>query len=94
VSRLDAIVDGLEYLGRHYKEWGIESIAVPPLGCGNGQLEWKVVGPVLIRHLRRLDILVELYVKLDEPTTEAVDELVVTGTLTSGTIASLPSESC
>jgi len=61
VSRLDDIVAGLKYLEQHYKEWDIESIAVPPLGCGNGQLEWKVVGPVLIRHLRRLDISVELY---------------------------------
>jgi uncharacterized protein YwgA len=51
----------LEYLERHYKQWGVESLAVPPLGCGNGQLEWRVVGPVLLRHLRRLDVPVELY---------------------------------
>jgi O-acetyl-ADP-ribose deacetylase (regulator of RNase III)/uncharacterized protein YwgA len=61
VSRLSDIVAGLEYLERHYQEWHINSLAVPPLGCGNGQLEWRVVGPVLLRHLRRLDIPVELY---------------------------------
>lgn len=61
VSRLSDIVAGLEYLERHYKDWKIRSLAVPPLGCGNGQLEWRVVGPVLLRHLRRLDIPVELY---------------------------------
>jgi O-acetyl-ADP-ribose deacetylase (regulator of RNase III)/uncharacterized protein YwgA len=61
VSRLSDIVAGLEYLEHHYKEWNIKSLAVPPLGCGNGQLEWRVVGPVLLRHLRRLDIPVELY---------------------------------
>ena len=61
VSRLSDIVAGLDYLERHYKEWGIKSLAVPPLGCGNGQLEWRVVGPILLRHLRRLDIPVELY---------------------------------
>jgi uncharacterized protein YwgA/O-acetyl-ADP-ribose deacetylase (regulator of RNase III) len=61
VSRLSDIVAGLDYLERHYKEWGIRSLAVPPLGCGNGQLEWRVVGPVLLRHLRRLDMPVELY---------------------------------
>jgi O-acetyl-ADP-ribose deacetylase (regulator of RNase III)/uncharacterized protein YwgA len=61
VSRLSDIVTGLEYLERHYKEWNVRSLAVPPLGCGNGQLEWRVVGPVLLRHLRRLDIPVELY---------------------------------
>jgi O-acetyl-ADP-ribose deacetylase (regulator of RNase III)/uncharacterized protein YwgA len=61
VSRLSDIVAGLEYLERHYKHWGVRSLAVPPLGCGNGQLEWRVVGPVLLRHLRRLDVPVELY---------------------------------
>lgn len=61
VSKLSDIVAGLEHLERHYKEWGVTSIAVPPLGCGNGQLEWEVVGPTLVRHLARLDIRVELY---------------------------------
>ena len=61
VSRLQDIVAGLDYLERHYKEWQIKSLAVPPLGCGNGQLEWRVVGPILLRHLQRLDIPVELY---------------------------------
>lgn len=61
VSRRSDIVAGLEYLERHYKQWGVRSLAVPPLGCGNGQLEWRVVGPVLLRHLRRLDVPVELY---------------------------------
>lgn len=61
VSRLDDIVAGLQYLEEHYQAWGITSIAVPPLGCGNGQLEWGVVGPTLHRHLSRLSIPVELY---------------------------------
>jgi len=61
VSKLDDIIAGLRYLGEHYQEWGITSLAVPPLGCGNGQLEWSVVGPTLYRHLERLGIPVELY---------------------------------
>jgi O-acetyl-ADP-ribose deacetylase (regulator of RNase III)/uncharacterized protein YwgA len=61
VSRLSDIEAGLDYLEHHYKEWQIKSLAVPPLGCGNGQLEWRVVGPILLRHLKRLDIPVELY---------------------------------
>lgn len=61
VSRLEDIVAGLNYLEAHYREWGITSIAVPPLGCGNGQLEWEVVGPTLYRHLSPLGIPVELY---------------------------------
>jgi O-acetyl-ADP-ribose deacetylase (regulator of RNase III)/uncharacterized protein YwgA len=67
VTNLDHIVRGLEYLNTHIREWGIESLAVPPLGCGQGQLEWRVVGPTLYRHLRELDILVELYAPYGTP---------------------------
>lgn len=61
VSRLSDIVAGLTYLEQHYGEWGITSLAVPPLGCGQGGLEWRIVGPTLYRHLSRLDMPVELY---------------------------------
>lgn len=47
VSNLQDITRGLDYLVNHYKEWGITSLAVPPLGCGEGQLEWRIVGPTL-----------------------------------------------
>jgi uncharacterized protein YwgA/O-acetyl-ADP-ribose deacetylase (regulator of RNase III) len=67
VSRLDDIIIGLEYLEAHYEEWGVTSLAVPPLGCGNGQLEWDVVGPTLHRHLSRLRVPVELYVPFGVP---------------------------
>lgn len=65
VSKLADIVEGLEFLEKHYKEWGVTSLAVPPLGCGNGQLEWEVVGPTLVRHLSRLDVPVDLYAPAD-----------------------------
>jgi len=61
VSRLKDIVAGLRHLERHCVEWGITSLAVPPLGCGHGGLEWSVVGPTLYNHLAQLDIPVELY---------------------------------
>lgn len=61
LARLSDIVRGLEYIEKHYQEWGITSLAVPPLGCGEGQLEWRIVGPILYRHLSRLSIPVELY---------------------------------
>lgn len=61
VSRLADIVAGLEHLEANYRSWGVTSLAVPPLGCGNGQLEWDVVGPTLVRHLSRLEVPVELY---------------------------------
>src|SRR5262245_30938499 len=67
VSRLQDIEDGLRHLLAHYLEWGITSLAVPPLGCGQGQLEWRVVGPTLYRYLNQMDIPVELYAPLDTP---------------------------
>jgi uncharacterized protein YwgA/O-acetyl-ADP-ribose deacetylase (regulator of RNase III) len=67
VSRLSDIVSGLQYLRDHYHEWGIRSLAVPPLGCGNGQLEWRVVGPTLHRELSKLPIPIELYAPAGTP---------------------------
>ena len=61
VARLADIVTGLEYLLEHYREWGIGSMAVPPLGCGEGQLEWRIVGRTLYRYLNQMDIPVELF---------------------------------
>jgi O-acetyl-ADP-ribose deacetylase (regulator of RNase III) len=80
VSRLSDIEAGLDYLERHYREWQIKSLAVPPLGCGNGQLEWRVVGPILLQHLKRLDIPVELYAPhgstlLDETQLDLLDQI-------------------
>ena len=67
VSSIEDIVKGLEYLTGHYKEWGITSIAFPPLGCGQGQLDWKVVGHVLCKYLSKLDIPVFLYAPYEIP---------------------------
>ena len=74
VSKLSDIIAGLEYLHDHYREWGIESLAVPPLGCGHGQLEWRVVGPTLYRYLASLDIPVDLYAPHGTPQAE-LDEV-------------------
>ncbi|WP_406125124.1 macro domain-containing protein [Streptomyces canus] len=65
VSKLEDIKAGLDFLIDQYREWGVKSIAVPPLGCGNGQLEWSVVGPVLVERLEKLDVPVELYAPFD-----------------------------
>jgi hypothetical protein len=70
ITNLSDIVAGLEFLAMKWKEWGITSLAVPPLGCGNGQLEWRVVGPTLYRHLNRLGIPVEIYAPHGTPHAE------------------------
>ncbi|MCX6880180.1 MAG: DarT ssDNA thymidine ADP-ribosyltransferase family protein [Verrucomicrobia bacterium] len=60
-TRLADLIAGLEWLVQHYKAWGISSLAVPALGCGNGGLDWCKVRPVLESHLGQLDIPVEIY---------------------------------
>ncbi len=42
-SRLDWVRDGLRDLIRQIRDRQIRSVAVPPLGCGNGGLEWAHV---------------------------------------------------
>lgn len=39
-SRVEYVREGLEDLIREIERLGIHSIAVPPLGCGNGGLDW------------------------------------------------------
>jgi len=60
-AKLEDIQTGLDEFISKYKEWGIESIAFPPLGCGNGGLDWHVVGPIIYQKLSELDIYIELY---------------------------------
>lgn len=79
VAKLSDIVAGLEYLARHYKEWGIQSLAVPPLGCGEGRLDWRIVGPTFYRQLAALDIDVELYAPFDVPDEQATVDFLRVG---------------
>jgi O-acetyl-ADP-ribose deacetylase (regulator of RNase III) len=44
-SRLSDIEAGLQDLAAVVRKLGIRSIAVPPLGCGNGGLDWGEVRP-------------------------------------------------
>lgn len=76
VSRLSDIETGLRHLRAHLSEWGITSIALPPLGCGNGQLDWSVVGPTLHKHLSTFGIPVELYVPHEVPLDDAQLSLI------------------
>ncbi len=54
-SQMEWIVEGLEDLRRFVQENNILSIALPPLGCGNGGLEWAEVRPQIERILGQLD---------------------------------------
>ena len=46
-SRLEDIRSGLQDLVAEIQRRGIKTIAVPPLGCGNGGLNWAEVEPLI-----------------------------------------------
>jgi len=46
-SKLEYIRSGLQDLIAEVKRLGVKSIAVPPLGCGSGGLDWNKVRPLV-----------------------------------------------
>ncbi len=54
-SKIEWIKDGLQDLVRFISEHKIKSIALPPLGSGNGGLDWKEVRPVIEAALGNLE---------------------------------------
>jgi O-acetyl-ADP-ribose deacetylase (regulator of RNase III) len=76
-SRIADIERGLDDLIRVVRQLGIESIAVPPLGCGNGGLNWVDVEPRIRAAFEALpEVDVRLYAPEGAP--EASDLLVNT----------------
>lgn len=75
-SRVEDIEKGLKILVSKYKEWSIESIAVPPLGCGNGQLLWETVGPLIYKYLSKLDIPVKMYTPYGTPSAQLTEKFL------------------
>ncbi|MCF4967092.1 DarT ssDNA thymidine ADP-ribosyltransferase family protein [Nostoc sp. CMAA1605] len=60
-SRLDDIAGGLDWVSKNYQECGIQSLAMPALGCGLGNLSWAEVGPIMCRYLNDIGIPVAIY---------------------------------
>ena len=64
-SRLDDIEQSLQWLVDHYLKEGIQSIALPALGCGLGNLQWRDVGPLMCRYLNRMSIRSCIYLPME-----------------------------
>ena len=73
-SKLSYIVNGLKWFVDNYEELGITSIAFPPLGCGNGGLNWELVGPLMYHWLKDLPIDIEIYAPFGTKTYQLTPE--------------------
>jgi O-acetyl-ADP-ribose deacetylase (regulator of RNase III) len=90
-TRIEWVKSGLADLVRVIQEKGIRSIALPPLGCGNGGLQWSDVRPLIVSALSRLE---GVEVVVYEPTEkyqnvakrEGVQKLTVARALVAETI--------
>ncbi len=66
-SKYEYIEQGLMALVKTIQEYPIKSIAIPPLGCGNGGLEWGKVKALIEAHLGQLsDVEILVYEPNDE----------------------------
>jgi O-acetyl-ADP-ribose deacetylase (regulator of RNase III) len=60
-SEYSYIEKGLAGLRGKLDEWGVLSLALPPLGCGLGSLDWNKVKPMIEDHLGDLDMSIEVF---------------------------------
>jgi O-acetyl-ADP-ribose deacetylase (regulator of RNase III) len=89
-SRLEYVQDGLQDLVATVKARGIRSIAIPPLGCGNGGLDWSAVKPLIVQAFESLaEVRVVLYEPGDAPRAEAVIDRRAKPPMTPGRAAML-----
>ncbi len=65
-SPLQGIEQGLRWLLANYKKEGIESLALPALGCGLGALNWNQVGPSMCKFLNQMDIQSRVYLPMEQ----------------------------
>jgi O-acetyl-ADP-ribose deacetylase (regulator of RNase III) len=90
-SKLEWIREGLTDLVRVVKEKDIRSIALPPLGCGNGGLEWSQVRREIEMALAEVpEVDARVYAPTDKyqnaPKREGVKELTPARALVAGLV--------
>lgn len=73
-SRLEDIRIGLTDLRVQVLRLEIHSIAIPPLGCGNGGLSWTEIKPLIVEALGNLEgVRVLLFEPREEPAQNLID---------------------
>ncbi len=61
-SKIEFVEIGMQELVKEINLKQIKSIAIPPLGCGNGGLNWEVVKPIILKNLETLTNKVEVII--------------------------------
>ncbi len=77
-SKIEYIEKGLMAFVRKYADYNISSIAFPKLGCGNGELDWNDVRPLMEKYLKDLPIDVFIYLgkgEINEPEHKYQDKM-------------------
>jgi O-acetyl-ADP-ribose deacetylase (regulator of RNase III) len=66
-SKYEYIEQGLQELVTVIRDYKIQSIAIPPLGCGNGGLDWVKVKAMILKYLSSLQ---NVEIQIYEPNNE------------------------
>lgn len=89
-SSLESIREGLRDLVAQVKRLRIRSIGVPPLGCGNGGLEWSEVRPLIEGAFAELpDVEVRLFEPAGAPDPKSMEVKTRRPRMTAGRAAIL-----
>lgn len=87
-SKLADVKSGLSDLVNVIETLGIRSIAVPPLGCGHGGLEWEDVRPLIASAFAELpEVEVLLFAPVATPEAKAMPNRTERPKMTSGQAA-------
>lgn len=89
-SRLDDVRTGLQDLVKVLQQHQVRSVAVPPLGCGLGGLDWRTVRPLIEEALGALpDLHVYLFEPAGAPPAKRMVNRTITPKMTAGRAALL-----
>jgi O-acetyl-ADP-ribose deacetylase (regulator of RNase III) len=89
-SRIEDIESGLADLAKVIRDLGLRSIAIPPLGCGLGGLDWNEVRPRIERALADLaDVQVLVFEPNGAPASNKISHVREVPKMTAGRAAAL-----
>lgn len=72
-SKIEDIKSGLNALVKEVEQLNIKSIAIPPLGCGNGGLDWGQVKPMIVDAFAQLsDVRVVIFEAGGSPVADTI----------------------